>query len=579
MDWHMVSNPQVTHSGWTGYSWERGLIPDPKAFGSQLHSRDLKITLNDHPADGVHAFEDLYEKFAEALGHDISDKVPILFNPTSQKFIKAYLEVLHRSLEDDGCDFWWIDWQQGQYTRIPGIDPLWILNHFHFLDNARDGKSPLIFSRYAGPGSHRYPVGFSGDTIVSWASLHFQPEFTASASNIGYGWWSHDIGGHFHGVRDDELTVRWVQLGVFSPIMRLHSTASTWMSKEPWLFRKEAETVMADFLRLRHRLIPYLYTMNVRAATRNEPLVQPMYWEHPTLGVAYDVPNQYTFGTELLVAAITTPRELKTGLARTKAWLPPGQRFVDIFDGTVYDGDREVIMYRPLHTYPALAHEGSIIPLDGAEVPLNGGRNPSSFKILVVPGKNGSFEIVEQAADDVQSKATGFPDVERRIPITFEQQHGILRAGPTKVDKPDSLGLARAWTFHFVSFSSAAFDNIKVLIDGQEPETDQITFEVQKYPRTPGLVISIPPLPGHSEITIFLGADPQLDVLDHSSHLWEIINGYQIMYDEKDPIWAAATVGDVSPGIRASRLLSRGLDESLVGPVCELVLADSRSSR
>ena len=70
----------------------------------------------------------------------------------------------------------------------------------------------MTFSRYAGPGSHRYPVGFSGDTIVTWESLRFQPYFTANASNIGYGWWSHDIGGHMFGYRDEELEVRWYQL-------------------------------------------------------------------------------------------------------------------------------------------------------------------------------------------------------------------------------------------------------------------------------------------------------------------------------------------------------------------------------
>ena len=100
---------------------------------------------------------------------------------------------------------------------MEGLDPLWMLNHFHFLDNARDGKRPMTFSRYAGPGSHRYPVGFSGDTVVTWESLQFQPYFTSTASNIGYGWWSHDIGGHMGGYKDDELEGRWVSAGrIFS---------------------------------------------------------------------------------------------------------------------------------------------------------------------------------------------------------------------------------------------------------------------------------------------------------------------------------------------------------------------------
>ena len=154
-----------------------------------------------------------------------TSELPIDFDPADPAFLEAYLEVLHHPLEAEGVDFWWLDWQQGGVTRIPGLDPLWLLNHFHFLDSGRaTAGAPLTFSRYAGVGSHRYPIGFSGDTVITWASLDFQPYFTATASNVGYGWWSHDIGGHFFGGKDDELTVRWTQLGVFSPIMRLHSS-------------------------------------------------------------------------------------------------------------------------------------------------------------------------------------------------------------------------------------------------------------------------------------------------------------------------------------------------------------------
>lgn len=116
----------------------------------------------------------------------------------------AYFDMHHR-MEAEGVDFWWLDWQQGGVTRQKGLDPLWMLNHMHYLDSGRGGNWPLTFSRYAGPGSHRYPVGFSGDTIVTWESLAFQPQFTATASNIGYGWWSHDIGGHMFGYRNEEL--------------------------------------------------------------------------------------------------------------------------------------------------------------------------------------------------------------------------------------------------------------------------------------------------------------------------------------------------------------------------------------
>src|SRR3954447_14150485 len=250
MDWHRVDSvPEEHGSGWTGYSWERTLFPDPEAFLAELHRRGLRVTLNVHPADGVRAYEDAYPDMARALGRDADDDEPIAFDIADPAFLAAYLDVVHHPLEEQGVDFWWLDWQQGTHSRVRDIDPLWMLNHFHFLDSGREGRRPLTFSRYAGPGSHRYPVGFSGDAVVSWASLDFQTEFTATAANIGYGWWSHDVGGHIHGVRDDELATRWVQLGTFSPILRLHSSSNPFLVKEPWLFPREAREAMVAALR------------------------------------------------------------------------------------------------------------------------------------------------------------------------------------------------------------------------------------------------------------------------------------------------------------------------------------------
>lgn len=324
-----------------------------------MHKRGLKVTLNDHPADGIQSFEDVYDEVSRFMEHDTSHKDPVPFDITDPKYLEAYFDIVLKKQEDQGVDFWWVDWQQGPFSGIPGIDPLWMLNHFHFANINRDNKRPITFSRFAGPGSHRYPIGFSGDAVVTWDSLRFQPEYTATASNIGYGNWSHDIGGHMFGYKDDELATRWYQFGVFSPIMRLHSTLNAWNTKEPWHFGIEARDVMTDFLRLRHRLIPYLYSMTFRAST--SPLCQPMYWEYPKTEDAYSVPNQYFFGSELIVAPITEPRDSKTRMAKVKAWLPPG-KFVDIFTGAVYGGNRHAWLHRFLGGMPVLAKQGGSFP-------------------------------------------------------------------------------------------------------------------------------------------------------------------------------------------------------------------------
>lgn len=284
MDWHYVKIEERYGSGWTGYTWNEELFPDHVQMLRELHKKGMHVTLNLHPADGVRAHEKAYPAMAEFMGVDAAREEAIPFDVADPRFMEAYFHYLHHPLEEEGVDFWWIDWQQGNHSKVPGLDPLWMLNHFHFLDRDRDGKRPLIFSRYAGVGSHRYPIGFSGDTIVSWASLQFQPYFTACASNVGYGWWSHDIGGHMEGSRDDELMVRWVQYGVFSPILRLHSSWNHFNGKEPWNYDRKEEAVIKQFLRLRHMLIPYLYTMNYRAYSGGEPLVQPLYYHYPDRG-------------------------------------------------------------------------------------------------------------------------------------------------------------------------------------------------------------------------------------------------------------------------------------------------------
>ena len=454
MDWHITDVDPRFGSGWTGYSWNRELIPDPRAFTEALHERGLRISANVHPRDGIRAFEDAYPKAAETMGIDPASEEPVEFDLTDPSFIRAYFDM-HHDLETDGVDFWWIDWQQGGVSRQKGLDPLWILNYLHYMDMvsaSSEGEDqcrtlPLILSRYAGPGSHRYPVGFSGDTVVSWESLKFQPYFTSTASNIGYGWWSHDIGGHMLGLRDEELEARWYQLGVFSPINRLHSSLSPFVGKEPWNFQQPVRDIMRDALILRHRLIPYLHTMNWCAATEGAPLVTPMYWAHPDAGIAYDVHEQFMFGTQLMVAPVVTPRDTNTRQARTRMWFPRGQWF-DFFTGRRYDAEMDgglrMNVWRPLELVPVFAPAGGIVPLQKLDQNINDCGNPQALEILVFPGADGHFTLRE---DDGR-----YPGVtceqrsgEVRTEIVYDDALGTLTIHPAE-GCTDALPALRSWT-------------------------------------------------------------------------------------------------------------------------------------
>ena len=449
--------------GWTGYTWNTELFPDHKELLDWLHENGFKVPLNIHPSQGVRFFEDAYEAMCRRLGKDPEKKEIIPFDITDVEFRKAYFELLHHPLEDEGVDFWWIDWQQGTKTNMDGLDPLWALNHFHYLDSARGEKRPLILSRYAGLGSHRYPLGFSGDTIVSWKSLDFQPYFTSCAANAGYTWWSHDIGGHMRGIQDDELYLRWLQLGVFSPINRLHSSNSDYMGKEPWKRTWAVNKISEDFLRLRHKLIPYMYSANYRTHTEGEPICMPMYYRYKC-HEAYEVKNQYIFGGQLLVAPITRPADKKTNLAYVNVWLPEG-RWTDIFNGRIYEGGGWVTMNRDLDSIPVLAPAGAIVPMYKNDR-TNDLSLDQALEIHIWRG-NGHYELYEDDGETNAYREGAFAKTE------FELVENGDKLRLTITPPSDSKGLFSSEREMVIKFRDVVIDDVAVKV-GSEPVVVEI---------------------------------------------------------------------------------------------------------
>lgn len=410
MDWHYSSRADeelgITakgrnsdfyggNKGWTGYAWNKNLFPDYKTFLKKVKGYGVKTTLNLHPADGIRWWDDHYADMARAMGVNPATAQKIPFDIADDTFINEYFDKILHPYEKDGVDFWWIDWQQGTKSSVEGLDPLWSLNHYHYLDNAANRSSPLILSRYAGVGSHRYPIGFSGDTYISWNTLGYLPYFTATASNVGYGWWSHDIGGHHLGASNYELYLRHIEYGVFSPVNRLHGTSSEVMSKDPRYYLNGAGGTAVEWLRFRHALIPFLYTCSYRAAEKGENLIEPLYyeWDAPA---AYAYKNEYLFGG-LIVNPVTVPAQ-KDGFARVKTWLPEGI-WTDIFTGARYEvpaGGKKFIAFRSSEFIPVFAKAGTILPLSGDEG--NSADNPEKL-VLWVFGGNGSFELYEDGTE------------------------------------------------------------------------------------------------------------------------------------------------------------------------------------
>ncbi len=212
MDWHL--------DGWTGWTWNKNLIPNPAGLINWMHNQGIKVSLNLHPADGVANYEDHYSEMAADLGYS-GDRIPWMLEDST--FYRSLFKHIIHEREQEGVDFWWIDWQQNltsYYTD--GLGETFWCNHVFFNDmrNNRPERRPFIFHRWGGLGSHRYPIGFSGDTYSTFGSLAFQPYFTATASNVCFGYWGHDLGGHMQiAPTNSELMLRWLQFGAFSPII------------------------------------------------------------------------------------------------------------------------------------------------------------------------------------------------------------------------------------------------------------------------------------------------------------------------------------------------------------------------
>ena len=560
MDWHYVDIDPKYGKGWTGYSWNRELFPDPDGMMKKIHEAGMHFSLNVHPADGVKAHEDMYLDMAKELGVDYEHEVPIAFDVTSAEFMKAYFKYLHHPQEEKGVDFWWIDWQQGSNSKVPGYDPLWMLNHYHYLDNARNGARPMNFSRYAGLGSHRYPIGFSGSTFITWESLAFQPYFTANATNVGYGWWSHDIGGHRNGYRDDELTARWVQFGVFSPIMRMHSSDEVFTGKEPWKFCADAERVMRRFLTLRHELIPYTYTMNHRFYAEDKPFIEPVYYEYPDIEDAYRYKNEYFFGSELLVNPITTKSDDKTKTGAVKTWLPEGVWF-DMFTGMVYHGGRTMVMHRDIDTIPVLAKAGGIVPLDSKADVSSRTDNPKRLSINVFAGADGSFNLYEDDGISLGFEKGEFVTTEMKLKWGKTKK---ITIAPAK-GKTELIPKTRDYDVSIYGVASDAIRNISV---GGAEYKAEIEYDEERHI----LKVSLKDVSVEQSVEILLKADAAILENNVNVYSYKSINRAQIPFAEKENLYRIIT-SSKSRESKLSTVEAMYMPEEMKSVIREILLA------
>lgn len=395
-----------------------------------LKANGLGITLNIHDASGINSWESMFPPLVQALGlPNTTTKVPMnLVNATVAYAVEDI--VIGDLIHDKKVDFMWIDWQQGgdQGGMTGGKqNPTIWWNHLRCTDRHRVGDPTrgLVLARWGGLGGHRYQVGFSGDVSeLSWDAMSYQPYFSATASNVGHGFWSHDIVGP---PDNQELYTRWIQVGAFSGVMRSHDRGGSaggcangaafdcWIV-EPWntpqapgVFNMEANRLA---LRMREELVPYIYTHHRAAFDTGAGLILPMYYLWPESDLAYAMDGtgdnvQYMFGSNILVSFVTQASSppisnVNPGLAWKSTWLPQGQWY-DVQSGvltTVSTDSFSVNKSYALGEIPTFYRAGSVIPFLPLESLPTTGLASKQYEYLgfkVVPGGAGAgaFTVYE----------------------------------------------------------------------------------------------------------------------------------------------------------------------------------------
>lgn len=376
MDWHWNGDPNSSSAGrggWTGWSWNTNLIKDPVKLLHDIHSNDLRLSLNLHPADGINSIEspEYFNTMKSELNGKYVQNENIAWNLDYPDFTKSFFKNIIRDHESEGVDFWWLDWQQhltSPYT--PGLGETFWCNHVFFNDMKinRHDRRPVIFHRWGGLGSHRYQIGFSGDALINFPTLGFQPYFTATASNVGYAYWGHDLGGHAFTdeniVNDPNLMLRWIQFGVFSPIFRSHATKDDRIERRMWKFKNFP--LIQQAVKLRYALFPYIYTMARNTFDTGIGLCRPLYYDYPLEENAYKYEGEYLFGNDILVSPITdSPSDDDKNYK--EIWFPEGNWWC-ASSGKMIEGPCIMNLDFKADEIPYFFRAGAVIPMNPESV-------------------------------------------------------------------------------------------------------------------------------------------------------------------------------------------------------------------
>ncbi len=383
------------------YRFDEEEWPDPTAMVDELRSLGVELMVSVWPtvsplSENYAAFRDGGLLVASDQGieanQSIRDKgmsapMPVgFYDPTNPRTRTFVWDLIRSNYVSHGIGIWWLDASEPELNPPhpsnlslyagPGAQ----VSNIYPRDNARlyaegmaqDGlPQTVLFSRSAWAGSQKYGAAvWSGDIPATWESLAIQVRAGLNIAISGIPWWTTDIGGFHGGNPSDpayqELVVRWFQFGAFCPLFRLHGDreprnadgyANSGGPNEPWSYGEAAYAIIADTIRMRERLRPYVHEQMTAAAKTGLPPMRPLFVDFPEDDGSWQIDDQFMFGPDLLIAPVLT-----AGATSRSVYLPEGA-WTNAWTGEQVLGAQTLNVDAPIERIPVFTRAGATLPL------------------------------------------------------------------------------------------------------------------------------------------------------------------------------------------------------------------------
>jgi len=295
----------------------------------------------------------------------------------------------------------------GSAEKIHNIfNLLWAKTIFEGFNQLRPNERVMNLTRSGFAGIQRYgAIPWSGDVARSFGGLAVQLPMLLNMGMSGAGYHNSDIGGYAHNTASSELYIRWMQFGTFSPIARAHGAGenANGSPTEPWMFGKEAEKINREYIRLRYKLLPYIYTLAYENYKSGLPLARPLFWLDPSDKKLLNESSSYMWGDAFLVSPV-----VKEGERKKKIYLPKGN-WINFWTDETVKGGRDIVVDAPLKQMPMFVKAGSIIPMAPVmnysdERPLD----TLTIHIYPDPKKETLFTLYEDDGKTLEYQKGGF---------------------------------------------------------------------------------------------------------------------------------------------------------------------------